>query len=950
MHDLNLKPAQPFGLSSPAKITIIYFIIGALWIFFSDIILATLVSDTESIKWISIYKGWLFVIVTGALLFLLIKKAVSHRDELEKELVKSELKYRSIVETFNEIVWTFDPEGRITFINGASRRLFGYSPEEMTGNLFLQYVAPEYRDRDMEYFKERISSGSDISDYATMIIDKQGNLKDVIVNAALTKTDDGNVSAVLGTILDVTEKKKNEEALIASEEKYRKLVESSHGLVWALDKDYTVTFVNQDSAETLGYEPSELIGNRVTSKVPPEIAGKVASLMADSIKNKRSRIQFESIMTHKNGNPVYFLVNQALQYDSNGNFKGAISKSLDITERKKIEEQVRISEEKYRNIVETANEGIWITDKDYKTTFVNRTLAMMLGYEVRDMLGRQLYEFLEVNDIVDTRSRLLMNDGGKSSLHEFRFLKKSGEAIWTLMNVTPMFDNDGNFEGTLAMLTDVTEWKRSQDALKESENKYRTLLDTSPSSIRLIGLTGELLYVNRQTAVLHGYDNISEMIGVSVFELLKGHNKTISKNVLQSIIDNGFASGEICFARKDGSEFPAEYYSSLYSDEMGRPIGIISIVNDISGKKKAERDVLESRERLSAILDSAMDAIITTDGNRKIVLFNKSAEKLFNCPESAAMGKDVNIFIPERLHEAHNHHLMNFSEAHDMMKLMNTSLDVIARTFDGKEIPVETSVSKTEIGGMNYFTVILRDIADRIKYETDLKDTNSKLHLLASHLQNVREEERLLISRDIHDQVGQELTALKMDMVMLAKEIEKSDAPPDGEKVITELRAMAELTDKSIKWIRNLSTELRPDVLDRLGLFEAIEWHCKEFERRSGIKRSVTMNGSDSELSKENSIVFFRILQESLTNVLRHSGASEVEVIMSVSEESLTLVVKDNGKGITDEQLLGSSSLGLIGMKERAYMLGGTVDVCRAGEKGTSVTASIPGIKNPVYD
>ncbi len=950
MTDLNRKPINPAGMSATARITLIYFIIGALWIFSSDYILSLLVSNVETIKWISIYKGWLFVLVTGILLFLLMKRAESARDELQAELVKSERKYRSIVETFNEVVWTFDEEGKITFINGACRRHFGYGPEEMTGKIFLQYVAPECKQRDMEYFAGAVSGGRDIVDYETKIIDNLGNVKNVIVNAVIAKDAAGKKTAIYGTIFDVTEQKRYEEALVASEEKYRKLVESSHGLVWTFDKNFNITFVNQPSNEILGYKPDELIGKNIYSISDPVYAHRNMAIITQVIKLRKSKAQFESALKAKDGRQVFFLVNLLLEYDSGGNFTGSISKSLDITERKKIEEQVRISEEKYRNIVETANEGVWITDKENKTTFVNRALAKMLGYEVREMLGRLIYEFIDTSGASETGTGILMDNRSNASIYELKFLKKNGETLWILLNTTPIFDKDENFDGTLAMLTDINGRKLALDALAASENRYRTVLDTSPSSIRIIDLNGKILYGNRRTAVLHGYNDISEMIGMSVFELMKGENEVISRNSLQAVKDKGFASGEIYFARKDGSEFPAEFYSSMLNDESDRPIGFISIINDISEKKKAQQEVLESRERLSSILNTAMDAIVTTDESRKIVLFNKSAEKLFKCSESAALGSDVNKFIPERFQKIHNRHVEKFSQTAETFSSMLSGSSPVAITLDGEEIPVETSVSKTEIGGMKFYTVILRDITERIRYETDLKDSNSKLHHLASHLQNIREEERMLISRDIHDQVGQELTALKMDMVMLSKELERNGAPSDGKKVIEELRSMADLTDKSIKWIRNLSTELRPDVLDRLGLFEAVEWHCKEFEKRSGIGCKVRLNGNDSDLSKEHSVVFFRILQESLTNVLRHSGASGVEVNMTESGDDFTLMVKDNGKGITEERLEGTASLGLIGMKERAYMLGGAVEVCGNEGKGAIIKAVIPKINKSYHE
>jgi PAS domain S-box-containing protein len=739
---------------------------------------------------------------------------------------------------------------------------------------------------------------------------------------------------------ELTERKKAEEALRASEEKYRRIVDTVQEVIWILDTEGRYKYLNESCKNFYGYEPEEMIGRPFTDFRLPEYAEKDFKFFKRSNYTLKN---IESKLLRKDGKLIDVLINSTVIKDNEGNITGVIGSSLDITERKKTEEQIRFSEEKYRNIVETANEGIWVIDKENKTTFVNRKLAQMLGLEVIEMLGRSIFEFIETADIAQTQDNLELRRKGISAIHEFKFLKKNGESIWALINMTPLLDKDGDYEGALAMITNINERKLAQDALKESENKYRTVLETTPFSVRLIDLSGNILYANRQTAVIHGYNHANEMIGINVFNLTSGDSTNKAKGSMKEVIEEGFVKEtELKYLKKDGTDFPAELSASLLRDEDGKPVGIISVVQDISDKKKAQEELLEHKERLSEILASAMDAIITTDEDRKIILFNKAAERLFKCSVYDALGKDINIFIPDKFHESHNSHFHIFPGSGEANTLMKPFDKLTAFRSDGTEVSVETSVSKTEIGSRKLYTVILRDITQRLKSEAELMDTNSKLHLLAARLQSTREEERLLISRDIHDQVGQELTALKMDIVMLAKDIEKKMDFPAKNSVIDELKSMAGLTDKTIKWIRNLSSELRPDVLDRLGLFEAIQWHCSEFERRAGIKCETNLCGDDSVLTKEQSIVFFRIFQESLTNVQRHSNAAIVKVSMMESAENLNLIIEDNGKGITEKELEGNSSLGLLGMKERAYVLGGNVSVTGIEAKGTTVNVIIP--------
>src|SRR5258706_3726472 len=162
---------------------------------------------------------------------------------------------------------------------------------------------------------------------------------------------------------------------------------------------------------------------------------------------------------------------------------------------------------------------------------------------------------------------------------------------------------------------------------------------------------------------------------------------------------------------------------------------------------------------------------------------------------------------------------------------------------------------------------------------------------------------------------------------MVGKDINKCQDFPSTNEVTNELRKMADLADRTIKWVRKLSSDLRSDGLDRLGLFEAIKWHGEEFRKRSGIKFTSVLNGKDKNIENEQSIVLFRIFQESLTNVLRHSGASRVRVTVKEKNELLKMEIEDNGRGITHEEIERSKSLGLLGMKERAYLLGGTVQI-----------------------
>jgi len=229
------------------------------------------------------------------------------------------------------------------------------------------------------------------------------------------------------------------------------------------------------------------------------------------------------------------------------------------------------------------------------------------------------------------------------------------------------------------------------------------------------------------------------------------------------------------------------------------------------------------------------------------------------------------------------------------------------------------------------------EIAERVRTEEKLKKSYDQLHSLAVHLQSIREEERKQIAREIHDVLGQMLTALKMDLSMLGKGF-----PPDRKALINKITPMSDLVDAIIQTVKKIAMELRPGLLDDLGLAAAIEWQAEEFEKRTGISCEITTDPKNIVLDQERSTVIFRIFQEALTNVVRHSGATRVKIHLKKNADMISLIIEDNGQGITKEQMSKAGSFGILGMKERVSPWGGNVDVKGVKNVGTTVAVTVP--------
>lgn len=230
---------------------------------------------------------------------------------------------------------------------------------------------------------------------------------------------------------------------------------------------------------------------------------------------------------------------------------------------------------------------------------------------------------------------------------------------------------------------------------------------------------------------------------------------------------------------------------------------------------------------------------------------------------------------------------------------------------------------------------------ERKQAETDLRNSRDQLRALAAKLQSVREEERKLITRDIHDELGQALTGFKMDLAWMRNRLAKDD-PSTRPQLLEKIAEMGSLVDATANTIRKLCTELRPGILDDLGLSAAIEWQAREFSKRTGIRCAVTTQADGLALDPNQTIAAFRIFQEILTNVARHAQASRVNVRLGSTGKELVLEASDNGRGIREGEIDGTKSLGLVGMRERALLLGGALELRGVPGKGTTVTVRLP--------
>ena len=366
--------------------------------------------------------------------------------------------------------------------------------------------------------------------------------------------------------------------------------------------------------------------------------------------------------------------------------------------------------------------------------------------------------------------------------------------------------------------------------------------------------------------------------------------------------------------------------------------GALALVYRQITRRQAVEGALHNVEaRVSSMVEAAMDAIITVDESQHVVLFNAAAEAMFRCPREQAIGAPLARFIPERFRAGHERHVGRFGESGISSRRMGALRIVVGLRSDRGEFPIDASISQITESGKKFYTVILRDVTERIRAEEALRHSQTELRELAYATNSVREQEKSRIARELHDELGQALTALKLDLTWLSERL------PAGQEAIAEkLGAMQAMIDGTVAATRRISADLRPMMLDDLGLVPAAEWLVQEFTQRTGIPCELRVASPELELKDPHATAVFRILQESLTNVARHAQAQRVEVALGRVDGSVTLNVRDNGRGFSLDDPRRPNSFGLMGLRERVSLLGGEVRIESQPARGTALHVQIP--------
>lgn len=349
-------------------------------------------------------------------------------------------------------------------------------------------------------------------------------------------------------------------------------------------------------------------------------------------------------------------------------------------------------------------------------------------------------------------------------------------------------------------------------------------------------------------------------------------------------------------------------------------VAIVSVaaflMHEIKREERMAMSLHEAHSRYHHTVESVMDAIVGIDESQVIQLFNPAAEKMFKMASKEVLGQPLTLLLPNTMRQAHVQHVKHFASSDGLSRSMAPRLDVMGRRSDGTEFPIESTISRTLMGGEVQMTAVLRDVTERRKAEGELRYMNQQLRELSASLQDVREQERSRISRELHDDLGQQLTGLKLELAWLSTRVKEGQVMS-----LERVSDMKHMIDVAIASVRRISTELRPLILDDLGFMEAVAWQVSEVVKRSGLHIELKMPDHELVHDESYATAMFRIVQEALTNIVRHAQAQHVVIALTCLDGTLCLRIQDDGLGMPVK--IKSGGIGLLSMRERVHSLSG---------------------------
>lgn len=607
-------------------------------------------------------------------------------------------------------------------------------------------------------------------------------------------------------------------------------------------------------------------------------------------------------------------------------------------------------ERRLRVVIETIPEPVWLKDLEGVYLACNPKFERFFGAKEKDIIGKTDYDFVdrEQADFFRLNDKKAIAAGQPVMNEEEIVYADDGhrERIETIKTV--LLDENGKAAGVLGIARDITERQNMQRQLEENRTNLRSFFDSVENLLSVMDMQGTIIEVNESLRRKLGYSG-KELIGKNILDLHPEQYHQQAKETVRQMAEGKIKTCPLPLIAKDGHHIPAETY--VVKGCWNGQEAIFGVSKDISELKESEEKFAKAFRSSAALM-----AISTIEGGRFIEV-NECFLQTLGYRKEEVIGKtstELGLFVNLNQREEVKQRIQKQGFARDCeLQICTKQGEVLDALFNADMLVLQDN---------QYFLTVANNITELRKSQNELRKAHDtleekvqqrteqlqksqqQLRELYSRLQTVQEQERKQISREIHDELGTVLTGFKYDLAWVQRKLANPSA------VITEkINAMSAAVDAIIETVQQICAQLRPGLLDDMGLAAAMEWQAEKFAAMGGFA-SETKLDKNIDIHQECSTALFRIFQELLTNILRHAKAGKIEVSLTQQNSNVLLEVRDNGVGITQKQISDNNSLGLIGIRERVTIYGGTFEIKGSPEKGTIATVTIPVEKGLDHD
>jgi PAS domain S-box-containing protein len=846
---------------------------------------------------------------------------ITERRKIEQALHESEETERTILNATSESLVLVDPNKVMVAVNQSACRFTGLPVEEMLGSSLFR-LFPEELARVGIHFDTVIDTGEPVNfeeSYNNLVFD---------INLYPVFDDYGQVARVLIAGRDITERRQIEKALRESEEIGRTIMNATAELLVLTDTNINVIAVNQSTCKLMGVQPGDLVGKPLSNWGSESSTGRRMEYFTSVLKTGEPKNFVEPV-----GN-ILLDVDLYPVFDDYGQVSRVLIVGKDMTERSKMEEALRESENVARAMMNAVPSGMALIDSTGVILAANKAAAGWAGMEVEELTGRNV-NLIFPDDQNSTRKNRLVDvikTGIPMQFVDFR------QGRWLDVSIHPIQDEHGRIGQVVVSVIDQTAYKQLEEALSESEQTLRAMINATPASLLMIAKDGTALAANEIAAERLG-KTLEGLLGKVIYQFFPEEVARLRK----AHVDDVFLTGLPIVFEDCRANIWYENHIYPVMNEDGQVMRVVVSARDVTRRKEMDQALRESEATWRIMMNATPSALGMLDSDGRLLAANTTLLNRLRLGLDKAVGRTMFELLPQEVASTRKAHMDKVFQTGQQVQFEDNRNGI---WFENHMYPLQN-----DDGQVTRVVFSSIDLTDRKLIEQSLKadkeelevrvaertqelsESREQLRTLAADMVATQEEERRRISRELHDEAGQALVSMKYSLESIIADL-KGRQQPIAERLAFAIRQV----DETMEQIRFLAHSLRPPLLDIADLDLTLRDYCNEIGESTKLKVEY-IGASLPSLTDQAELGFFRFLQEALTNVLKHARATQVKVRLKKSGSFLSLIVVDNGSG--GKSPMGTGQ-GHVGMQERFRVLDGQVRIRTGFGEGFIVLARVP--------